>query len=79
LLEGAVDTSRRACVEWVIEEADADSRFIILGVTALEAVPPTGPDISDSPESRLYSCHSSRAWPGYRAWGASGRRRKGGR
>ena len=78
LAEGAVDTGGRAYAEWVIEEADL-LFHIMLGVTALEAAPPAGTRIYNSPESRMYCCANSRAYPGGRDWGPSGRRRKGDR
>ena len=78
LAEEAVDTGGRAYAEWVIEEADAICN-IMLGVTALEAAPPAGTGIHASPESRMYDCNDSTAWPDGRDWGASGRRRMGGR
>jgi hypothetical protein len=82
LVEEAVDTGGRAYAEWVIEEAVGDC-YIMLGVTALEAAPQAGTcmhnSIADSPESRMYGCRNSRAYPGYRDWGGSGLRRKGDR
>jgi hypothetical protein len=78
LVEGVVDTGGRAYAEWAIEEADACC-FIMLGVTALEVAPQDGTDMLNSPESRMYFCYDSTAWPGNRDWGASGRRRKGDR
>ena len=62
----------------MIEEADL-LFHIMLGVTALEAAPPAGTRIYNSPESRMYHCYTSRAHPGRRDWGASGQRQKGDR
>ena len=77
LAEEAVDTGGRAYAEWAIEEAD-DYCHIMLGVTALEATPAAGTMyIYGSPESRMYFCYDSRAYPGNRDWGTSERRRKG--
>ena len=76
MLEPAVSTAERAYVEWVIEEADANCN-ILLGVTALDALPPG--ILHDSPSSRMYYCHNSRAYPASRGWGASGRRAAGDR
>ena len=78
LAEEAEDTGGRAYAEWVIEEADANCN-IMLGVTALEAAPPAGTCIHGSPESRMYHCSNSRAYPDGRGWGTSGRRQKGDR
>ena len=85
LAEEAVDTGGRAYAEWVIEEADADCQ-ILLGVTALEAVPPAGTNLFDSHESSMFCCNAW-AWPGCSVtksvWSGctdrGGRRRKGDR
>ena len=76
MLEPAVSTAERAYVEWLIEEPGAKCD-IMLGVTALDALPPG--DLYSNPSSRMYYCHNSQAYPGYRDWGASGRRAAGDR
>ena len=55
----------RAYAEWEVEEADGDCS-IMLGVTALERPPPAGQYLYDSPESRMYYCCNSAAYPGGR-------------
>ena len=76
MLEPAISTAERAYVEWLIEEPGAGCS-ILLGVTALDALPPGS--LYDNPSSRMYDCDDSTAYPGNRDWGASGRRAAGDR
>ena len=78
MLEPGVSTAGREYVEWVIEEAGVGCS-IMLGVTALDALPQGGGYLHDSPSSSMYSCSTSRAFPGGRGWGASGLRAAGDR
>jgi hypothetical protein len=78
LVEPAVSSAGRWYAEWVIEEADARC-LVMLGVTDLTAAPPAGRYMYDRPGSRMYNCYSSMAFPGSRAWGATGRRARGDR
>ena len=76
MLEPAVSTAKRAYVEWLIEETGASCN-IMLGVTALDALPPG--NFCANPRSRMFCCRYSHAYPGKRDWGASGRRAAGDR
>ena len=78
MLEPGVSTAGREYVEWVIEEAGSCCD-IMLGVTALDALPQGGGNLCNSPSSRMYYCSTSAAYPGGRHWGASGRRAAGDR
>ena len=80
LLEGEVDTTGRACVEWAIEETGHDTyTFIMLGVTDLAAPPAPGTSfIRAHPGSRMLHCRDSHSYPGNRDWGAGGRQLKKG-
>jgi hypothetical protein len=79
LVEPAVSSAERCYAEWVIEEADANC-YILIGVTDLDAAPPAGLlRLCDKPGSRMYACYDSRAHPGYRDWGATGRCSRGDR
>jgi hypothetical protein len=76
MLEPAISTAERAYVEWLIEEPGANCH-IMLGVTALDALPPG--DLCIKRSSRMFCCHNSKAYPGAIDWGASGRRAAGDR
>jgi hypothetical protein len=78
LVEPTFSSAERCYAEWVIEEADEDC-FIMIGVTDLDAAPPAGESMRDMPGSRMYYCYNSRAYPGNRDWGATGRRAQGDR
>jgi hypothetical protein len=78
LVEPAVSSAERCYAEWVIEVADPYCS-IMLGVTDLEAAPPAGQYLLTHPGSRLYYCADSKAYPGSRNWGATGRRTRGDR
>ena len=79
LVEPAVNSAERCYAEWEIEAADAYCH-ILIGVTDLEAAPPAGLlRLCDKPGSRMYACYDSRARPGNRDWGATGRCSRGDR
>ncbi len=66
----------RHYAEWAVEAA-APHCGVMVGVTALDAVPPPGDNVFASPHSRMFYCHDGRAFPGGgggdgRAWGAAG-------
>jgi hypothetical protein len=78
LVEPAFSSAERCYAEWVIEKADSICA-IMIGVTDLDAAPPAGQSMYTMPGSHIYNCHTSKAWPGNRDWGASGLRARGDR
>lgn len=76
LVEPAFDSAvGRTYAEWSLDHDD-ECCHVLLGVTALEAAP-SGKDVIESPQSRLYFCHDSSVWPLRSApasWDGRGRR-----
>lgn len=80
LVEPAVRAARRCYAEWAIEGGGLDSECnIMVGVTALAAVPPAGQYMCGHPSSRMFCCWDSNVYPGGRSWGPTGRLSQGDR
>ena len=78
LMEPPVRSDGRCYAEWIIEESGPDCN-IMVGVTALQAVPPVGQYIFGHPSSRMYCCWDSNVYPGGRSWGPTGQLSQGDR